>query len=179
MVSMRALIIGRFQPFHKGHLGLVKQILKECDGIVIAIASAQFNYIEKDPFTAGERIWMIHESLTEGQVDLARCFIAAIVNDENNARWIGHLKSFLPPFDVVYTGNAYVTMLMKDSGIKVRGVKFYARDRYNASRIRQLMLEGRNWQELVPKSVVQIIKKIDGIKRMKVISKSESKPQQW
>jgi len=176
---MRALIIGRFQPFHKGHLGLVKQILKECDGIVIAIASAQFNYIEKDPFTAGERIWMIHESLKEGKVDLARCFIAAIVNDENNARWIGHLKSFLPPFDVVYTGNAYVAMLMKDSGIKVRGVKFYDRDKYNASRIRQLMLAGKNWQELVPKSVVQIIKKIDGIKRMKVISKSESKPQQW
>jgi len=176
---MRALIIGRFQPFHKGHLELVKYILKECDEFVIAIASAQFNYIEKDPFTAGERIWMIHEALKEGKVDLARCYIAAVVNDENNARWIGHLKSFLPPFDVVYTGNAYVSMLMKDSGIKVRDVKFYDREKYNASRIRQLMLKGGNWQELVPRSIAQIIKKIDGIKRMKVISKSESKPQQW
>ncbi|MFQ5970355.1 MAG: adenylyltransferase/cytidyltransferase family protein, partial [Nitrososphaerales archaeon] len=84
---MRALIIGRFQPFHKGHLELVKSILKECDEIIIAIASAQFNYIEKDPFTAGERILMIHEALREGKVDLARCYVAAIVNDENNARW--------------------------------------------------------------------------------------------
>ena len=176
---MRALIIGRFQPFHKGHLELVKYILKECDEFVIAIASAQFNYIEKDPFTAGERIWMIHEALKEGKVDLAKCYIAAVINDENNARWISHLKSFLPPFDVVYTGNAYVSMLMKDSGIKVRDVKFYDREKYNASRIRQLMLKGGNWQELVPRSIAQIIKKIDGIKRMKVISKSESKPQQW
>ena len=176
---MRGLIIGRFQPFHKGHLELSKNILKECDELVIAIASAQFNYIEKDPFTAGERIWMIHEALKEGNINLAKCYIAAVVNDENNAKWIGHLKSFLPPFDVVYTGNAYVAMLMNESGIKVRDVKFYNREKYNATRIRQLMLEGKNWQQLVPKSVVQIIKKIDGIKRMKVISKSESKPQEW
>jgi len=176
---MRGLIIGRFQPFHKGHLELAKNILKECDELVIAIASAQFNYIEKDPFTAGERIWMIHEALKEDKIDLAKCYIAAVVNDENNAKWIGHLKSFLPPFDVVYTGNEYVVMLMNESGIRVRDVKFYNREKYNATRIRQLMIEGRNWQELVPRSVVQIIKKIDGIKRMKVISKSESKPQEW
>ena len=176
---MRALIIGRFQPFHKGHLELAKHILKECDELVIAIASAQFNYIEKDPFTAGERIWMIHEALMEGRIDLAKCYVATVVNDENNAKWIGHLRSFLPPFDVVYTGNAYVAMLMKDSGIKVRDVKFYDKEKYNATRIRQLMLDGKNWQELVPRSVAQIIKKIDGIRRIKVISKSESKPQEW
>ena len=176
---MRALIIGRFQPFHKGHLELAKHILRECDELVIAIASAQFNYIEKDPFTAGERIWMIHEALKEGKIDLARCYVASVVNDENNAKWIGHLRSFLPPFDVVYTGNAYVAMLMKDSGIRVRDVKFYDRGKYNATRIRQLMLHGKNWHELVPRSVAQIIMKIDGIRRIKVISKSESKPQEW
>jgi nicotinamide-nucleotide adenylyltransferase len=178
-MNVRGLIIGRFQPFHKGHLELAKNILKDCDEFVIAIASAQFNYIEKDPFTAGERIWMIHEALMEGKINLANCYIAAVVNDENNAKWIGHLKSFLPPFDVVYTGNAYVTMLMKDAGIKVRDVKFHDREKYNATRIRQLMIEGKNWEELVPRSVAQIIRKIDGIQRMKVIAESESKPQEW
>jgi nicotinamide-nucleotide adenylyltransferase len=176
---MRALIIGRFQPFHKGHLQLVKHILKECDEIVIAVASAQFNYIEKDPFTAGERILMIHEALKESQVDLARCFIASIVNDENNARWTGHLKSFLPPFDVVYTGNPYVKMLMKDSSARIRDVRFYDKGRYNASRIRKLMVEDGDWESLVPKSVVKVIKSIDGIRRIKITSKSDSKPQQW
>ena len=122
---------------------------------------------------------MIHEALKDGKIDLTKCHIVPVVNDENNAKWIGHLKSFLPPFDVVYTGNAYVTMLMKDSGIKVRDVKFYNREKYNATKIRQLMVESKNWQGLVPKSVAQIIKKIDGIKRMKVISESESKPQEW
>ena len=44
--------MGRFQPFHLGHLDLVKQILKESDEIIILVTSAQFNYLEKDPFTA-------------------------------------------------------------------------------------------------------------------------------
>jgi len=34
---MRGLMMGRFQPFHLGHLDLVRQILKECDEVVIAI----------------------------------------------------------------------------------------------------------------------------------------------
>lgn len=176
---MRALIIGRFQPFHKGHLQLVKSILKECDELVIAIASAQFNYIEKDPFTAGERMLMIHEALKEGKVDLARCYIVPLINDENNARWIGHLRSFLPAFDVVYTGNPYVSMLMKNAHVKVREVKFYDKEKYNASRIRKRMLQGNTWEELVPSSVAKVIKKVDGIKRMKIITRSDTKPQEW
>ncbi|MFQ5968958.1 MAG: nicotinamide-nucleotide adenylyltransferase, partial [Nitrososphaerales archaeon] len=120
-----------------------------------------------------------HEALSEGKVELARCYVAAIVNDQNNARWLGHLKSFLPPFDVVYTGNAYVTMLMRSSGVKVSEVTFYDREKYNGTKIRHLLLKGSSWQELVPRSVAQIIEKIDGTKRIKVISKSDTKPQEW
>jgi len=72
METMRGLMMGRFQPFHLGHLDLVKQILSECDEIIIAITSSQFNYLEKDPFTAGERIEMIHQSLKDDGVDLSR-----------------------------------------------------------------------------------------------------------
>ncbi|MFQ5940398.1 MAG: nicotinamide-nucleotide adenylyltransferase [Nitrososphaerales archaeon] len=176
---MRALIIGRFQPFHKGHLQLVKSILKDCDELVIAIASAQFNFIEKDPFTAGERILMIHEALKEGNVDLAKCYIVPLVNDENNARWIGHLRSYLPHFDVVYTGNPYVAMLMKNSKIKVKKIKFYDKEKYSGSKIRRLMLKGNSWEYLVPTSVVETIKKINGIKRVRIISQSDTRPQEW
>jgi len=176
---VRALIIGRFQPFHRGHLQLAREILKECNELLIAIASAQFNFIEKDPFTAGERTLMIHEALKEGNIDLAKCYILPLVNDENNARWIGHLRSFLPPFDVVYTGNPYVSMLMRNSKIKVIKIKFYKKEKYNATRIRQLMLKGNTWESLVPNSVAKVIKEVNGIARMKVISQSETKPQEW
>ena len=49
------LYIGRFQPFHMGHLSIVKRALKECDTLVIAIGSSQENRTKKNPFTFEER----------------------------------------------------------------------------------------------------------------------------
>ena len=38
---MRGLMMGRFQPFHLGHLELVKQILNECDEVITPNANAK------------------------------------------------------------------------------------------------------------------------------------------
>ena len=78
---IRGIMVGRFQPFHKGHLSLVKQILGDCDELIIAIGSAQYNYIFQDPFTAGERMSMIHRALTEARIDLTKCYIVPIIID--------------------------------------------------------------------------------------------------
>ena len=171
--------MGRFQPFHLGHLDLTKQILEECDEIIIAITSSQFNYLEKDPFTAGERIEMIHNSLKESDVDLSRCFIVAIENQFNIATWASYLKTTLPHFDKVYSGNDYVKMLLADSAIDVVSPKFLDRKQYNATRIRLMILSGDNWQNLVPISVVKFLDKINAKKRLGIISKSDTKPTEY
>ena len=62
-----AAIIGRFQPFHLGHLELIRQIMNENDEIIILIGSSQANYTLKNPFTAGERVWMIRDSLIDSK----------------------------------------------------------------------------------------------------------------
>ncbi|MEM2947357.1 MAG: adenylyltransferase/cytidyltransferase family protein, partial [Candidatus Bathyarchaeia archaeon] len=36
----RGLFVGRFQPFHKGHLSVIEDILKEVDELVIVVGSA-------------------------------------------------------------------------------------------------------------------------------------------
>jgi len=179
MESMRGLMMGRFQPFHLGHLDLVKQILSECDDIIIAITSSQFNYLEKDPFTAGERIEMIHQSLNDDGIDLSRCFIIAIENQFNIATWASYLEAALPKFDKVYSGNDYVSMLLSDSGCTVTSPKFLDREKYNATKIRKLMLDNKEWKEYVPKAVTNLIEKINGIKRLQTISKSDTKPTEY
>ena len=63
--------MGRFQPFHLGHMALVTQAMAECDDVIIAVTSTQYNYLEKDPFTAGERIEMIRNALNESGIDPA------------------------------------------------------------------------------------------------------------
>jgi len=180
-MTSRGLMTGRFQPFHNGHLAFAKQILQECDELIIVIGSAQFNFIEKDPFTAGERVIMIQEALREAGIDLSKCYIIPVANDENNARWIAYLKSMAPPFDALYSGNEFVRHLVvsQDSKIKVKVPKFAKKQEYNGTNIRHLMVTGRQWKQLVPPAVAKIIEHVNGIERMKVLAGSDSNPQKW
>ena len=173
---MRGLMMGRFQPFHLGHLELVKQILEQCDDLIIAITSSQFNYLEKDPFTAGERIEMIHNSLTESSIDLNRCFVIPTENQFNVATWSSYLKSVLPHFDKVYSGNDYVSMLLADSGIEVVKPTFLDRNQFNATKIRSMIISGDNWKDTVPNAVYEFLTKINAKNRLQVISKSDTNP---
>lgn len=171
--------MGRFQPFHLGHLDLVKQILSECDDVVIAITSSQFNYLAKDPFTAGERIEMIHNSLKYEGLDMSRCFVVPIENQFNIATWAGYLKAVLPKFDRVYSGNEYVAMLLADSGYEVIHPKFLDREKFNATRIREMIKDNQNWQSLLPYAVTEVIDKVNGVNRIKTISQSDTKPTEF
>jgi nicotinamide-nucleotide adenylyltransferase len=196
-------MVGRFQPFHNGHLHLAKQILKECDELIIAIGSAQFNYIYKDPFTAGERVLMIHSALSSetDEINLTKCYIIPIVNDENNARWFGHLKSMVPPFHVLYTGNEFVASLASHEVI-IKKPSFLNKDKYNGTYIRKQIATSTtnsknttttatsvarqqkenyqdDWRSLVPEAVFTIIEEIDGVKRIGMLLDADSYPQQW
>ncbi len=172
-------MMGRFQPFHLGHLELAKQILSECDELIIAVTSSQFNYLEKDPFTAGERIEMIHKSLVEKGMDMKNCYVTGIENQFNIATWAAYLVSSLPKFDKVYSGNEYVKMLLEDSKIQVVSPKFFDRTTYNATSIRKLIIKNENWQKLVPAAVTTIISRINGVNRLQTISGSDTKPTEY
>ena len=172
---IRGLMVGRFQPFHNGHLSLAKQILQECDELIIAIGSAQFNYFYTDPFTAGERILMIHAALSESKVNLTKCYIIPIVNDENNMRWFAHLKSMVPHFDVFYSGNEFViTLLSKEIEIKIKKPRFEKKREYNGTNIRKLIANMQNWKKLVPGIVYTIILEIGGDKRIKMLLNTQN-----
>lgn len=180
-MTRRGLMLGRFQPFHKGHLALTKQILSECDELLIIIGSAQFNFIDKDPFSAGERVLMIHEALKEAGVDLSRCYIIPVANDENNARWLAYIRSMVPPFDVLYSGNDFVKYLARsqDSSIVIEDPMFAEINEYNGTNIRRLMQEGKPWEHLVPPAVAIVIQQVGGIVRINMLARSDSNPQRW
>ena len=115
-------MIGRFQPFHLGHLELVHQILNENDEIIIIVGSSQANYTSKNPFTAGERIWMIRDTLIESKIDMSRVFLINVTDDVNNSRWFSNIKSVSPPFKVLYTGNKFVKILLKNETVLIKEV---------------------------------------------------------
>ena len=56
--KVRGLLVGRLQPIHDGHMDVISRILAEVDEVIIGIGSAQLSHTLKDPFTAGERMWL-------------------------------------------------------------------------------------------------------------------------
>ena len=163
-------MIGRYQPFHLGHLELVRQVLDENDEIIILIGSSQANFTLKNPFTAGERVWMIRDSLIESKIDLSRVFLVNVTDDENNVKWFSNIKCVSPPFNVIYTGNNFVRTLLKRETIIIKKPKLIEGNLLKGSVIRKLILEDNTkWQELVSKSVIKIFKEIDAVERIRNI----------
>ena len=172
--SERGLMIGRFQPFHRGHLYLVQQILSECNELVIAIGSSQFNYTFSNPFTAGERIHMIHEALIDEKVSLDKVYIIPIPNSENNSIWLQHLKSMVPKFNVLYTGNAFVKgLVIGDENVQIKNPDFLEESKYNGTHIRTCIVSNKNWEKLVPNSVYRMINRMDGISRVRMLYETQ------
>ncbi|MDI9644173.1 MAG: nicotinamide-nucleotide adenylyltransferase [Candidatus Verstraetearchaeota archaeon] len=170
---MRGLLIGRYQPFHKGHLEVIKSILGEVDELIIGIGSAQTSHTLENPFTAGERMTMI-SAVLKGNGLADRCPYIIPINDVwNNALWVRHVRSLTPRFEVAYTGNPLAKRLFAEEGIPVRTPTMFYRFKYSGTEIRKRMLDGRQWEDLVPEEAVHVIYEIGGVERIKDISKSD------
>jgi nicotinamide-nucleotide adenylyltransferase len=161
----RTLFIGRFQPFHKGHLAMVKKILETNDEVVIGIGSAQYSHTGENPFTAGERFEMIKRSLdAEGIHDY---HIVPIPDTHVHSVWVSHVKSLVPSFDVVVTNSELVVRLFREHGLKVLSPPLVSREKYSGTEVRRRMQKRLDWESLVPASVAAYIKDIDGIERIR------------
>ncbi len=168
----RGVFVGRFQPFHLGHLKTVKDILKEVDELVIVIGSSQHSHELDNPFTAGERETMIRLAL-EKEKALSRCWIIPVPDAHTHMVWVAQVVGYTPKFDVVYTNEPLTRRLFVEAGFDVKPVSFYKRAKYSATEIRERIINGKNWMELVPESVSRFIVEIDGEERLKDLTKTD------
>ena len=163
----RAIYVGRFQPIHCGHISVIKWSLSKVDELIVVIGSAQDSYSPKNPFTASERIEMIKLALKEENVPLNRIAMFPVQDILMNYTWVRYLEMLLPPFHYAVARNPLVISLFEDYGYKVLIPPQYNRHTCSATFIRKLMVEGREWEKYVPKSVASYIKKIHGVERLR------------
>ena len=169
----RGLYIGRFQPFHLGHLGAIKDILKEVDELVIVIGSAQYSHRLNNPFTAGERMVMIRRALEEARLAYKRFWVVPVPDVHLHMLWVSAVEGYTPHFDVVYSNEPLTRRLFIEAGYEVKAIRFHKRKLYSSTEIRKRMLEDKSWEELVPKSVAAFIKEVDGVNRLQDLNKSD------
>jgi len=163
-----SLLIGRFQPFHKGHLEVVRKISEVSDNLTIGIGSAQYSHTVNNPFTAGERYLMIVDSMKEAGIENA--YIVPIEDLNRYSVWVSHVVSMSPPFSVVYSNNHLTKRLFFEAGYEIKASPMYNRSEYSGKEVRRRMLCGGDWRSLVPSAVADVIDDIDGIGRMQELS---------
>jgi nicotinamide-nucleotide adenylyltransferase len=163
-----ALFIGRFQPFHLGHLSAIKEILNQVDKIIIGIGSSQFSNTKENPFNFNERLEMIKKVLTREKLNNYKIY--PIKDTFDDEEWLEEIKKTVPKFDIIFTSNPHSFKIFKDKGFKVKKVKIVKA--INGSTIRERMLKNENWERLVPTEVIKYIYKIKGVKRVKRVMKA-------
>lgn len=168
---MRALFIGRFQPFHNGHLEVLREISRGYEPVIV-IGSAEVSHTVDDPFTAGERYLMIAETLSQEE-DIGKFSIIPIMNVNRYGIWVSHIRTLVPPFHAVFTNNSLTRRLFAEAGYTVHSPQRYSREGYRGTYIRELMRSGGRWEHLVPEAVVEVIREQDGLERLIEIAESD------
>lgn len=169
-----SLVIGRFQPLHKGHMEVIRKCAQESERLIIGIGSAQYSHHPSNPFTAGERYLMIQESLEDEGIGN---FSIVPVEDLNRySVWVAHVASMVPPFRNVYSNNPLTKRLFSEAGYVIRESPLYNRAVYSGTEVRRRIVADEDWRSLVPDAVVRVIDEIDGVGRIKDISVESDAP---
>ena len=169
----RGLLIGRYQPFHLGHLHCIEDVLKRLPEVIISIGSAQFSHTLHNPFTAGERITMIRLAMDEARIDASKYYVIPIRDLRIHDLWVAHVVSQTPRFEVVFSNEPVTSRLFKEAGFRVEPLPFYDREVYSATEIRERVVRGEDWDKLVPTSVAAYIKRIFGDERLRELALSD------
>ncbi|MBC7501161.1 MAG: adenylyltransferase/cytidyltransferase family protein, partial [Herminiimonas sp.] len=85
-----AVLIGRFQPFHIGHAGLLEIALANAPQVIVVLGSSFHARSAKNPFTSEERAAMIAGSLSAG--DRERVAFVAIRDYYEDTRWAAAVR---------------------------------------------------------------------------------------
>lgn len=82
-----AVIIGRFQPLHNGHVALIEQALAENDQVLVLVGSVNKERDYKNPFTVEQRFEMIRSAF-EGRLFTDGLNIRGLKDKPTDDEWV-------------------------------------------------------------------------------------------
>ena len=102
-----AVYIGRFQPFHLGHVHVINEALQDSQNLVIFIGSANESRTVKNPFTYEERASVIKDWIKENNL-VERVSILPVMDEPTDEGWIEYLINSIR----IFTNNSNSTVIV-------------------------------------------------------------------
>lgn len=168
----KVIYAGRFQPFHNGHLSVVKWILGQSRELTIVVGSMQEFGQKRHPLTFRQRKEIIEKTLNAENITNFR--VAGIPDFINDAAWAKKLLEIAgtkASDTVVLTSNAWAQASCKKAGIEVMVHPMFL---YNlsATSVRKKIADNQNWEELVPKPAAEYLKQNGLDKKIAILQMS-------
>lgn len=159
-----ALFIGRFQPFHNGHLYSLKKAVEIADRVVVGVGSANEAKTENNPLDLVQRVQMVDEVIEQEKLSTYVLKVVGIDDYPSDDDWMREVEQKVGGFDVVVGNNSWTNNVIKESGRKVYKTGFHNRDELEGVKIRKLISDGdSSWMERVPSYLVSYISDAFGI----------------
>lgn len=156
----KGLIVGRFQPFHNGHIKLIEYALSKVDKLHIVIGSPNRND-EKNPYSAQLREAMIEKSLTKEQ--LSRIKISYVEDMNNDAIWLENLANRFADCDLIFSSDEKMSQLYKTNpklNSKAITIPQDQREDLSGTNIRGLLRDGKDVSNFLPNGTLEVINQV-------------------
>ena len=154
---MNGLLIGRFQPFHLGHLEALRFALSKVDKLWVGLGSSNLSPQKNNPFSAEQRKEMILSSIDDLMKE--KISIYFIPDLDNHIKWIEKIDTIVPNFDIIFSNDELTNHLYSKRDIQVITIPFLNRDRLSGTTIRDLIISDQKWDDLVPKGTKNFLEK--------------------
>ena len=113
--------------------------------------------------------------MIEGSIkgtDVKNYRVVLIPDIHDYPKWVDYVVSIISDFDVVISNNTLTKRLFSEKGYVVKKTPLYDRGKCSGREIRRRIINDESWEKLVPGPVYNVIRNIDGVNRLKKLSKS-------
>ena len=152
---MNGLLIGRFQPFHLGHLEALRFALSKVENLWVGLGSSNKPAEKNNPFSAEERKEMILSSIDNSMKE--KISIYFIPDLDNHVKWIEKIDTIVPKFDIVFSNDELTNHLYSKRDVQVIKIPFHERDVLSGTNIRDLIISDQKWTNLVPEGTKKFL----------------------
>ena len=164
---MNGLLIGRFQPFHLGHLAALQFAIPKVDKLWLGLGSSNKPIEKNNPFSIEERKKMILSSIDDSIQNKISIF--PIPDLDNHVKWIQNIDTIVPDYEIIFSNDPMTEHLYSKRNVQVITIPFLKRDQLSGTRLRDLIKSDQKWDDLVPEGTKLILENLDAKNRLKIL----------